>query len=225
MAKVENCPNCGAEVIFRSPALPARICDYCQATVKRVGDHLEQIGEVAALPFDVSPIRIGTTGEYEGRPFEVIGRVRLGYDMGSWNDWLCLFSDYTHGWLSESDGQFVMVIAQPLEFVRSELIQSLAAGGDAEIGIRTQIDNNMYVVAEARWAKCISAEGELPFAPETGWEVFNVELKNADGLSANFEREEGEDPAFYMGRYVTLDELKPKYLRSIHGWKMPDYAA
>ncbi len=37
--------------------------------------------------------------------------------------------------------------------------------------------------------------------------------------------EEDEDPAFYMGRYVTLAELKPKNLRAIHGWKMPDYAA
>ncbi|MCA1749738.1 MAG: hypothetical protein LC634_09510, partial [Sphingomonadales bacterium] len=53
----ENCPNCGAEVIFRSPALPAVICGYCQATVKRIADGVEKVGEVAVLPFDVSPVQ------------------------------------------------------------------------------------------------------------------------------------------------------------------------
>ncbi|NNC73063.1 MAG: DUF4178 domain-containing protein [Sphingomonadaceae bacterium] len=225
MAKAENCPNCGAEVIFRSPALPARICDYCQATVKRVGDHLEQIGEVAALPFDVSPVRIGTAGQYEGHGFEVIGRIRLGWEAGAWNDWLCLFNDMSHGWLSEADGQFSMVIEQPLDSVQSELIHRIAEGQPAEVGERTQIDNRIYTVSEARWAECIAAEGELPFAPETGWRVYNVDLRNPDGFSANVELEEDEDPQFYMGRYLELAELSPRYLRSIHGWKMPDYAA
>ncbi len=225
MAKSENCPNCGAEVIFRSPALPARICDYCNATVKRIDDSLTQIGEVSALPFDVSPIRIGTTGEYEGRHFEVIGRIRLGWEAGAWNDWLCLFNDMTHGWLSESDGQFSMVIEQPLSSVRSEQVQKIAQERATELGIRTQIDNRTYTVAEAIWAECIAAEGELPFAPETGWKVYNVDLRNADGFIANIEMEEGEEPQFYMGRYLELSELKPKYLRSIHGWKIPSYAA
>lgn len=225
MAKAENCPNCGAEVIFRSPALPARICDYCQATVKRIGDHLEQLGEVAALPFDVSPVRIGTMGEYEGNRFEVIGRIRLGWEAGAWNDWLCLFNDMSHGWLSESDGVFSMVVEQPLASVRSELIEAIIAERRVEIGQRTQIDKRTYVVTEARWAQCISAEGELPFAAATGWRVFNVDLSNPDGFIANLELEEDEDPQFYTGRYVELAELNPKYLRSIHGWKMPDYAA
>lgn len=219
-----NCPNCGAEVVFRSPALPARICDYCHSTVKRIGEGVEKVGEVAVLPFDVSPIRIGTVGEYDGRPFEVIGRIRLGYDQGSWNDWLCLFSDMSHGWLSESEGLFQMVIEQPVAETGSELIARLAAGGQPEIGERTMIHGEEFAVAEAYRAVCIAAEGELPFAPSTGWEVFNVDLRNASGLSANFEMEE-EGPGFYFGRYVTLAELKPRYLREIEGWAMPDYAA
>lgn len=221
----ENCPNCGAEVIFRSPALPARICDYCHATVKRIAEGVELAGEVAVLPFDVSPIQIGTRGEYGGKPFDVIGRIRLAYDQGAWNDWLCLFSDMTHGWLSESDGQFQMVVERPLSEIRSKLIRRLAKGERPQIGDRTQIDGAEFVVAGARKATCVAAEGELPFAPETGWEVFNVDLRDADGFAANFEHEEDEDPAFYMGRYVTLAELHPKNLRAIHGWKMPDYAA
>ncbi|MEQ9663791.1 MAG: DUF4178 domain-containing protein [Parasphingopyxis sp.] len=225
MAKSENCPNCGAEVVFRSSGLPAVICDYCHSTVKRIGEALEKIGEVAALPFDVSPIQRGTTGKYDGRNFEVIGRIRLGYEQGSWNDWLCLFSDMTHGWLSESDGQFQMVIEQPLESSHSDLVQRIAAGGDAVPGDRTEIDGQPYFVADARWARCISAEGELPFAATTGWSVYNVDFRNPAGLSANVEREEGEPPGFYMGRYVSLAELEPRYLREIQGWARPEYAA
>lgn len=225
LAQSENCPNCGAEIVFRSPALPAVICHYCNSTVKRIGDAVEKFGEVAALPFDVSPIRIGTSGTYEGRPFDVIGRIRLGYDQGAWNDWLCLFSDMTHGWLSESDGQFQMVIEQSLESTQSELIQRLAAGEKAVPGDRTEIDGQYYTVTDARWARCIAAEGELPFAPTTGWSVYNVDLRNPGGLAANVEREEGEPPGFYMGRYVSLAELKPRDLREIQGWAKPAYAA
>ena len=222
--QTENCPNCGAEVVFRSPALPAVICAYCHSTVKRIGKDLEKTGEVAVLPFDVSPVRIGMTGTYEGSNFEVIGRIRLGYDQGSWNDWLCLFADMSHGWLSESEGQFQMVVEKRVDQVDSELIQRLAAGGAAEPGERTEIDGHDFTVAEVYEAVCIAAEGELPFAPSTGWHVLNVDLRNPGGLAANFEREE-EGPGFYYGRYVTLAELQPKNLRPIQGWPMPSYAA
>ena len=37
MLKV-NCPNCGAEVVFRSAALPARVCDYCRTMLVRSGE-------------------------------------------------------------------------------------------------------------------------------------------------------------------------------------------
>ncbi len=220
----ENCPNCGAEIFFRSPALPAVICDYCNSTVKRIGKALEKIGEVAALPFDVSPIQRGTAGTYDGLNFEVIGRIRLGYDQGSWNDWLCLFSDMSHGWLSESDGQFQMVVEAPIDQVAGDAVQQWAAGGDPEVGERVEINGESFVVTEARWAKCIAAEGELPFAATTGWDVFNVDMRNADGFAANFEREE-DGPGLYVGRYLTLDELSPRNLRPIHGWAMPDYGA
>jgi hypothetical protein len=220
----ENCPNCGAEVIFRSPALPARICDYCQSTVKRIGDGVDLAGEVAVLPFDVSPIQIGTSGEYGGRSFEVIGRIRLAWGDGAWNDWLCLFTDMSHGWLSESDGQFQMVVQFPLEQCDSELIQRLVDGREVMVGERTEIDGHIFTVAEARKATCVAAEGELPFAPETGWEVFNVDLRNPQGYAANFENEE-EGPGLYLGHYVGLDTLKLRNMRSIHGWAMPDYAA
>ena len=47
----------------------------------------------ASLPFDVSPIQIGTMGTFEGVGFTVIGRVRWGWTDGSWNEWLLLFDD------------------------------------------------------------------------------------------------------------------------------------
>jgi hypothetical protein len=130
----------------------------------------------------------------------------------------------SHGWLSESDGQFQMVVQFPLEQCDSELIQRLVDGREVMVGERTEIDGHIFTVAEARKATCVAAEGELPFAPETGWEVFNVDLRNPQGYAANFENEE-EGPGLYLGHYVGLDTLKLRNMRSIHGWAMPDYAA
>lgn len=220
-----NCPNCGAEVVFRSPALPSRVCGYCNSVVTRIEEGVKLAGEVAVLPFDVSPIQLGTSGAFNGHGFEVIGRVRLGYDKGSWNDWLCLFNDMSHGWLSESDGQFQLVREQGLDSIHDPLIAHIAGGGDTAPGERAEIDGIMFTVNDVRDAVCISAEGELPFAATTGWRVRNVDLRGPGGEAANVEREEGEPAGFYLGRYVTLDELNPRNLRPIQGWAMPRYAA
>lgn len=223
MLKV-NCPTCGAEVSFRSPALPVVVCPYCQSMVTRIGDDVRAVGKAAVLPFDVSPIRIGTRGNFEGLGFEVIGRVRWGWSDGSWNEWLLLFNDNNTAWLGEAMGQFMLLGERPIEQIEDDVIGQLVRGGEVRIDQTAVIDGHELKVSDMKRATCLAAEGELPFQAPPGWTIHNVDFRSTDGSCASFQKD-SEEANLYVGRYVTLAELKPQGLREIEGWPRPAFAA
>ena len=65
---------------------------------------VETMGVMAELPPDLSPFQIGTTGEWNGKGFEIIGRVRVEWEQGSWNEWCLLYDATVIGWLAEAQG-------------------------------------------------------------------------------------------------------------------------
>jgi ribosomal protein S27E len=218
------CPNCGADVVFRSPALPDRVCDHCRTMLVRSDDGMAVVGKAAALPFDVSPVRIGMRGQFEGKGFEVIGRVRWAWTDGSWNEWLLLFQDDGNAWLGEAMGQFMLLWERPFAEIRTRALRDIAQGRAATPGTEIQLDNEKLTIVDAREVVCIAAEGELPFTPTPGWKLYSVDMRGRKGQCATLQRE-AEETTFYQGRYVTLDELAPRGLRAIEGWALPSYAA
>jgi hypothetical protein len=216
------CPNCGAEVTFRSPALPTRVCDHCRTMLVRSDEGVAMAGQAAALPFDVSPIQIGTRGRFEDHPFEVIGRIRWGWTDGSWNEWLLLFGDGSSAWLGEAMGQFMLTWERPLDGIDAKPVRDLASGRHVPIGTEALIDETTMIVADAREARCIAAEGELPFTAPPGWTIFSVDFRSGSGRCASLQRDRAGSH-FYDGRYVSLAELAPTGLRAIEGWQVPAY--
>ena len=88
-----NCPTCGAPVLFKSSASFHGVCEFCRSTLVRHGGNLENLGRMADLLEDASPIRLGTEGRYKGVHFAVVGRIQLKYASGVWNEWHLLFDD------------------------------------------------------------------------------------------------------------------------------------
>ena len=218
------CPNCGADVVFRSPALPNRVCDYCRSMLVRTDAGVAKVGEAAALPFDVSPVQIGMRGRVDDKGFEVIGRVRWAWTDGAWNEWLLLFDDASNAWLGEAMGQFMLLWQRPFAEVRTHPLREIANGKEAAAGAEVQLDGEKLIIADARDVVCIAAEGELPFTTPAGWKLYSVDLRGRHGGCATLQRDE-EEVTFYQGRYVTLAELAPRGLRAIEGWALPSYAA
>ncbi|MCW3838258.1 DUF4178 domain-containing protein [Sphingomonas canadensis] len=219
-----NCPNCGAQAVFRSPALPCRVCDYCQSLLVRNDAGVSAVGKAAALPFDVSPVRIGMRGRADGIGFEVVGRVRWAWTDGSWNEWLLLFQDGSYGWLGDAMGLFMLLREEPVARVRAKALRRVIEGGEAVPGVEAQHGGVKYQVSDARDVLCIAAEGELPFTAPPGWRVYSVDLKGPAGECATLQRDRDE-ATFYTGRYVLLGDLEPSGLRAIEGWGMPAYAS
>jgi hypothetical protein len=190
----------------------------------RSGEAITMVGKAAELPFDVSPIQIGTRGRFEDQGFEVIGRVRWGWTDGSWNEWLLLFDDGGKAWLGEAMGQYMLLRERPLAELRANAIRTLINGGEVPIGTQAQVDGEILTVSDARQATCIAAEGELPFTAPAGWTIFSVDFRSPSGRCASLQRD-GDSADFYDGRYVTLAELSPANLRELEGWTMPAFAA
>jgi hypothetical protein len=105
-----NCPSCGAHVEFKSKASVFAVCSFCKSTLVRSDMNLEKIGEMADLLDDLTPLQIGTMGVYEGKMFEIVGRLQVSYPEGYWNEWYALFSDSNPCWLAEAQGFYAVCL-------------------------------------------------------------------------------------------------------------------
>ena len=76
------CPNCGAPVGFTWSGSVQTVCASCQSILVRRDPQdldFERVGQVSDPPPDTSPIQLGTRGHFDGRAFDVIGRIAYEY--------------------------------------------------------------------------------------------------------------------------------------------------
>ena len=50
--------------------------------VVRTASGVENLGKVAEIQQDGSPLQLGVQGEYGGKSFEIVGRIQLTYGDG-----------------------------------------------------------------------------------------------------------------------------------------------
>lgn len=206
-----NCPACGAEVPFQSKASVFAVCSYCQSTLVRSDKDLTVIGKMAELQDELTPLQIGTKGMYEGKPFEIIGRLKVGYSEGFWNEWYALFADGQEGWVAEAQGFFAMCLKAIPSNVPS--VYELTPGAEADLR-----PYGRFIVDDSREAQCIYSEGELPVAAVAGRDSTSVDLSTEDGSRmATIEYAADEWRAF-VGKYLDFDEFKFRNLRPLDGW-------
>ena len=190
-----NCPACGAPVAFRSSASFHAVCEFCRSTLVRQDGKLENLGRMADLVEDASPLRLGSEGRYQGTHFAIIGRIQLRYAAGVWNEWHLLFDDQRTGWLSDAAGEYVVSFLTP---PRAELpsLESLAPEDALTLAGRE------FVVTDIEQATCVAGEGELPFSFGAGYPAPLVDLRTRDGAAAGFATIDYSEtpPLFFVGQ-------------------------
>ncbi|MEQ1510826.1 MAG: DUF4178 domain-containing protein [Sphingopyxis sp.] len=216
-----SCPNCGNPLTYTSPALPVKICDRCQSVVVRHDDQLERIGEAAVLPFDVSPIQIGSMGMSGGMGFTIVGRIRWGWENGSWNEWLALYDDGSNAWLGEAMGDFMLLMEVDIASMADPQLRAWADGAAPRLGEVVRDDAFEYRVTDIKSAHILASEGELPFRCATDWTIESADLRSTGTDIASYQRDE-DGASFYIGHAVSLADLKMHNLRPIEGWAMPE---
>lgn len=197
-----RCPSCGGPIVFSLGSTMLKVCEHCGSAVARKGVDLKAYGKVASLIPTPSVLALGVRGGYEGAPpFELVGRLQLGYASGTWDEWLMAFSGDTWAWLSESQGKFHYMGAAPLPPV--------AEFGDLRVGETVDLGPpGTFVITEVRTAKFVTAQGELPFDVKPGSTLHYADLSGPGGQFATLDYGTGQTAeALYVGREVTLAEL------------------
>lgn len=204
MALTASCPSCGAPVVFQSASSIFGVCAYCQSTLVRHDQNLEDIGKMAALVEDRSPLQLGAEGSYRGVHFALIGRIQLKYSQGTWNEWHLLFDDIRTGWLSEAGGEYVLTLMRPVQ-------EPLPDFETLKIGQRLQVASQVWTVSNLERAECVAGQGELPFKVGAGYPVPAADLRS-DQAFATLDYSE-TPPLLYIGEAVDFKSLKMAGLR------------
>ncbi len=171
----------------------------------------ETMGTMAELPPDLSPFQIGTKGEWEGKGFEIVGRVRVEWQEGSWNEWCILYDAATTGWLAEAQGLLMVSFETEPDVPLSAHESEYQAGADLKLlGKR-------WTVSDSKMTTCRAGEGELPFVAPPNSMRASVDLLNNHGGFANIEFAE-QGPVLYVGKYGRFEDFHFQNLRPVRGW-------
>ena len=203
------CPNCGAQVEFRSAASPIAVCSFCRSTLAREADALRRIGQSAELFDDHSPLQLGVAGRYQGAAFTLVGRLQMRYADGAWNEWHALFDSGKSGWLSEDNGRYVLAFDAPTPADAPPNAETLRAG------MRLVLDGRVWEVSSLVRARVAAAEGELPFAPNLAAEYAIADLRSTQDEVATLDFGDPAHPHWSVGRSVVLPALALTGLREV----------
>ena len=208
--KSSNCPNCGAPVQFRWSSAVQTACPFCKSILIRTDIELKNVGQVADLPPDPSPIQLLTEGVFKGKKFQVTGRLVYQYEQGGWNEWHIVMADGQSGWLSDAQLQYAISF-------RADGIP-LPAQAEISRGKRLHFQNTDFEVATLTLAMYRGFEGELPFPYYGKSDMLFADLRTSGRAFGTLDYSEAP-PLLFLGEWVGFEELQLKGLRQFEGWK------
>jgi len=205
-----NCPNCGAPVQFRWSSAVQTACPFCKSIIIRRDLVLTNVGTVADLPPDPSPIQLLTEGVYNGKKFQVTGRLVYEYEQGSWNEWHIVFSDGASGWLSDAQLQYAVSFLVPGGV-------SLPSEQQVYRGQAVKLQNATMEVSTLTVAMYKGFEGELPFPYYEKSDMTFADLRTSGRAFGTLDYSENP-PLLFLGEWVEFEDLQMKNLRQFEGW-------
>ncbi|WP_091190748.1 DUF4178 domain-containing protein [Formivibrio citricus] len=198
--KKAQCPSCGAEVIFQSATSVMAVCDYCRSTLVRHDQNIEDIGKMAALAEDASPLHRGVSGAWQGVNFTLIGRIQLQYEAGYWNEWYALFDDGREGWVSEGSG--LAYVTFPVEAKGA-----LPEWATLEPGQIVRLGGKSYTLTNKEESRVVASEGELPFRVGAGYPAPAADFRGEDEGFVSIDYSD-TPPRLYLGAVTSYAALK-----------------
>lgn len=156
-----ECPSCGSPIPQRTPGARTLICSYCGQTSHLNADSLQAAGEKHLLVDHGSSLAIGQQRFVPilDQQVLILGRLRIDYEDGFWDEWYGIDLDKGEGyWIQEDDGQFVVFRAE-------KELDSSVAFGDIPVGHWNDLNGqweSFFITSKSK-AQVNGGEGELPF--------------------------------------------------------------
>jgi hypothetical protein len=191
------------------------VCPACRTVVFRqvpAGPAPGKRSTALPVPEDMTPLRIGATGRYAGRPFAVTGRLRYTFQGGYQNWWALDSGDGSPAWLVEAYGDYAVVQPSGLKTTLQAMVNT-KAGKTHKFG-----DGVPYRTVTRDKNTGIRFEGELPGPGDETTGFASVELAGETGDLLIVQVHAGTRIAAYAGRRVAFADLQPDQLRDLHEW-------
>lgn len=205
-----TCPSCGAAVTFKSRFSALSVCSFCKSVLLREGKNLTYSGKMAELSEDMTVLQIGTKGNIGPNSFEIIGRVKVDWEEGFWNEWYLVQNDGLQAWIAEAMGFY----NYSYEYALAEI---LSPPHLYEIGDKITLQNREYIISDIKQFTCEGCTGELPFEIKPGMTGISFDLKTDNECCAYLEYSQERYRAF-IGKLVSFEDLNLTNLREIDGW-------
>jgi hypothetical protein len=199
-----ECPSCGGPIPQKTPGARTLVCPYCGQTSHLNADSLEAVGDKHLLIDYGSVFAIGQQLRFGegGDPMLVLGRIRLDYADGFWDEWYTQnLNDGSATWLQEDDGQFVLFqrAEEPLPSLHYD---SVSVGATVAL---SQSYNEVFITSKSK-ATVNGGEGELPFRIVPGEPADFVEgIHQGQVISVELLPDE---KALFVGRPFSLDQVE-----------------
>lgn len=197
------------------------VCGYCRHILMRTDAEYRDTGEISGIAEDITPFQVGTEGRWAGHHFGIIGRARMAWSDGFWNEWCLLWDDGQFGWLAEAQGQLA-VLRERSDSNTSTRVRAWIdhyKTPDELLGETVWIAETAYTVRDIREARCIAAEGELPRLALAGELRIGVDLANSAGGCATIEfGSPHRQLSVFVGDFVTFSDLNCSGLKELEGW-------
>ena len=221
------CPSCGAEVAFKSNVSVYAVCPYCESMLVRTDVDVEAIGKMAALPEDMSPLQIGTEGRFEGEHFGIIGRLKVGWRDGMWNEWHVLTDSGRRGWIGEAQGSFAVSFDVEGGLPTAPAKSSPGAaphggggapgGGQLEPGSRSCLTAYLAAGGRRQGRDLSRQRRRIALRRAERPAHASIDFVGREGQFATVEIE-GETYRAFSGAYVDFDAFRFANLRPLEGW-------
>ena len=197
-----GCPSCGAEIPYDTRFAVLTVCEYCNTAVIFDEKAAEIAGKMSVLAKPAGPLFVGASGSLkDGTSFQVIGRVRYGYENGFWDEWYLQHEDFSTSWLTEDEKRFMHEHPMTLE-VDPNALKSMSPGQNIEL------NNIKFSIREKGNATCEGGEGQLPFRIITGEQVPFFDLVSGEGHTATIEIEPDGVVKFFQGNPLQYNDIQ-----------------
>ncbi|AUN96902.1 DUF4178 domain-containing protein [Bacteriovorax stolpii] len=211
MKEIYTCPSCGADIDFKCYFSMCNTCSSCKSVVVKHGVNLETYGKTSEFPPDLSPLQIGTTGIYKNDHFEIIGRQRVHYDRGFWDEWFVAFENGADGWIAHAQGFYMFS-------VEAKHVLSPPLREDVQVNKMVSVNQVFYTVDDIKRVTHSLSSGELPMFNTKETKRTSVDLSNNQNKFLNLEYYDGLTKIF-QGEYCDFKTFKFQNLKELDGWQ------
>ncbi len=199
----QNCPSCGALHGLDLRFAAAGVCPYCQSGFVTENGSARTAGKMSVLLPPTGILSLGQSYELMGKSFQLIGRLRVEFAAGAWDEWFAVSGQKT-AWVAEDGDGILVQIEIPVP--ETDL-------GSIQPGDILELQGKSFTVVERDTATATGAAGAVPWLDRPGEPLTYLEAVCEPDLVASIEIPAQGSARAFAGRKLVIGKDLPASFR------------